>query len=274
MLFTDTLKYAWAGVLTQPYTKEAEGKVVTVHHPVIYVSGLFRGSQLNWAALTKETYAIYLCVKKLSFYVTDGEITLRSDHLPLKKFLLNNTLNSKVNNWDIKFETFDIHFKHISGIQNTLADTLSRIIKIDPDMKPDTKKEGYEFRYSCFEELPPAEVTNIGEQIMKDVKLWPDEEISVPGTGCTLQVPMTKLHSLQLKDTLCQKKAKQVNTNTDTSKSYYIDTNGILRKLFQDNEEVFDTVALPKIPIDPVLLLLAHDSSGHNGLQWVYLSVR
>ena len=108
---------------------------------------------------------------------------------------------------------------------------------------------------------------------MKDVKLWPDKKISVPETECTLPVPMAKLCSLQLKDTLCQKKAKQVNTNTDTSKSYYIDTDGILRKLFQDNEEVFNTVVLLKILIDPVLLL-AHNSSGHNGFQWVYLSVR
>ena len=81
-----------------------------------------------------------------------------------------------------------------------------------------------------------------------------------------------KVLHLQLRDALCQKKAKQVNTNTDTSKSYYIDTDGILRKHFQDNEEVFDTVVLPKILIDPVLLL-AYDSSGHNGFQWVYLSV-
>ena len=119
----------WAGVLTQPYTKEIEGKVVTTHHPVTYVSGLFRGSQLNWAALTKETYAMYMSIKKLSFYLTDSEITLRSDHLPLKKFLLKNALNSKVNNWAVQLETFNIKFEHISGIKNTIADTLSRIIK-------------------------------------------------------------------------------------------------------------------------------------------------
>ena len=89
VLFTDASKYAWAGVLTQSYTKEAGGKVVTTHHPVTYVNGLFRGSQLNWAALPKEAYAIYMSIKKLSFYLTDEEITLRSDHLPLKKILLN-----------------------------------------------------------------------------------------------------------------------------------------------------------------------------------------
>ena len=69
------------------------------------------------------------------------------------------------------------------------------------------------------------------------------------------------------------KRAKQVNSNTDTSRSYYTNTNGILRKLLQDNEEVFNTVVLPKILIDPVLQL-AHDAAGQYGFQWVYLSVR
>ena len=160
-----------AGVLTQPYTEEMGGKLVTVHHLVMYISDLFRGSQLNWAALTNEAYAIYISVKKLSFYLTDMEITLRSDHLPLKKFLLKNTLNSKVNNWAVELETFNIHFEHISGIWDTLADTLSRIIRMDPDMWQEPKKQGYEFGYSCFKELPLAEVSNVEETIMKDVKL-------------------------------------------------------------------------------------------------------
>ena len=239
----------------------------------MYVSGLFRGSQLNWVALTKEVHVIYMSVKKLSFYLTDTEIILRSDHLPLKKFLLKNTLNSKVNNWAVELEMFDIHFEHISGIWNSLADTLSRIIRVDSDMKPDPEKEGYEFGYSCFEELPPAEVFNVEEMVMKEVKLQPGEEISISEIECTLPVPTAKLCTLQLQDMLCQKRAKQVNTNTDTSKSYYIDTDGILRKLLQDNEEVFNTVILPKILIDPVLQL-AHDAAGHNGFQQVYLSVR
>ena len=63
-----------------------EGKERTILHPITYVSGLFRGSQLNWDTLTKEAYAIYMSVKKLSFYLDDADITLRSDHLPLKIF--------------------------------------------------------------------------------------------------------------------------------------------------------------------------------------------
>ena len=81
-LFTNARKYAWACVLTQAYDHEQDGKNKTILHPSTYMSGLFRGSQLNWAALTKEVYAIYIYVKKLTYYVEDSEITLHSDHLP------------------------------------------------------------------------------------------------------------------------------------------------------------------------------------------------
>ena len=54
-LYTDTSKYAYAGILTQC----SNG----TDHPITYVSGLFHGSQLNCATLTKEAYAIYMSVK-------------------------------------------------------------------------------------------------------------------------------------------------------------------------------------------------------------------
>ena len=85
-LYTDASKFGWAGVLTQPHTMVIDGKSTTTDHPVAFVSGLFRGSQLNWAALTKEAFAIYMSVKKISFYLTDAQILLRSDHKPLEKF--------------------------------------------------------------------------------------------------------------------------------------------------------------------------------------------
>ena len=46
-------------------------------------------------ALTNEAYAIYMSIKKLTYYLEDAEITLRSDHLPLKRFLQRNTLTQR-----------------------------------------------------------------------------------------------------------------------------------------------------------------------------------
>ena len=64
-IFTDARKYGWARVLTQLHTTMVDGKEITAKHPVTYVSGLFHGSQLNWAAMTKEAYAIYITVRKV-----------------------------------------------------------------------------------------------------------------------------------------------------------------------------------------------------------------
>ena len=89
--FTDASKYAWACVLTQEKTHVMEEKEVKILHPITYMSGLFRGSQLNWACLTKEAYAIYMSIKKLAYYLEDADITLRSDHLPLTLIMLRGT---------------------------------------------------------------------------------------------------------------------------------------------------------------------------------------
>ena len=147
ILYTDASKYAYAGVLTIDGTD----------HPVAYTSELFRGSQLNWAALTKEAYAIYMSVKKLSFYLDSAQITLRSDHLPLKKFLEKNTMNAKVNNWAVELESQNINFEFIAGTKNVLADTLSRLIEFDESIKLPEEEPGSEFGYTPFEELPQQE---------------------------------------------------------------------------------------------------------------------
>ena len=156
-LYTDASKYTYAGVLTQHNNG--------TDHPITYVSGLFHGSQLNWATLTKEAYAIYMSVKKLSSYIDTAKITVKSNHLPLKKFLEKNTLNSKVNNWAVELESQDITFKYIPGIRNTLADTLSRLIEMDENIKLQPEEEGKEFGYFPFEELPPVTTQALEEVI-------------------------------------------------------------------------------------------------------------
>ena len=140
-------------------------------------------------------------------------------------------------------------------------------MKVDPDVQPECEKEGYEFGYSSFEELPPVEVFKVEEKIVKDVKLWPDVDIEIPEMECSPPVPTVKLRELQLKDEICQKKARQVNTNTDTSRSYYIDRDGGLQKILEDNEEVFKPRCFPKSSLIQYynLLTIQQAIMGSNG---------
>ena len=92
-LYTDASGIGWLGVLMQEF-KDEKGK--KKNHPICY-------------ALTKEAYAIYMSMRRLSFYITDAEVTIKCDHLPLKKFLNKQTMNSKVNNWAVELEQFKLH---------------------------------------------------------------------------------------------------------------------------------------------------------------------
>ena len=45
----------------------------------------------------------------------------------------------------MEISPYRIHFEYIKGIKNTLADTMSRLVQIDPEAKLNPEPEGYEF---------------------------------------------------------------------------------------------------------------------------------
>ena len=273
-LFTDASKYAWACVLTQEYIHTFDGKERKILHPITYVSGLFRGSQINWATLTKEAYAIYMSVRKLDHYIQDAEVVVRSDHLPLKTFLHKNTLNTKVNNWaiDITSRCRRIKFEYIKGIKNTLADTMSRLIKITPEIIPDPEPPGQEFGYDIFEELQPMETTThyieeMKEEIEKKQEPIPDDITPV------IDLTETQLEDIQMKDKFIKNIInKLVAKQQPEGKPYYMEGK-LLRKYVYDNKQRFEvTVVAPNCA--PLLLNLGHDQLGHNGSARTYMLLK
>ena len=276
-LYTDASKYGWAGVLTQPHITTIDGKSTTTDHPVAFVSGLFRGSQLNWAALTKEAFAIYMSIKKLLFYLTDAQILLRSDHKPLEKFLLKNTLNSKVNNWAMELEAFNIQFDYIKGSNNILVDTLSRLIAIDPDTPTTPEEPGYEFGYAIFEEFPKVKTKTYE---VNEVIVGTDKEIfkNDPELQNSLQcienpIAPQRLKKLQQQDTNIKiLKCKLQNNRLD--KEYYsLDENELLTRKVIDGGHEFRAIYLPSVLIFQVLQT-AHDDLGHNGFPRTYAAIK
>ena len=138
----------------------------------------------------------------------DADITLRSDHLPLRKFLAKNTLNSKVNNWAIEILPFRITFKYIKGIKNTLADTMSRLIDINPQVQQESEPEGYEFGYYTFDTLPTLEVSNV--ETSSNTGLHVDDTENANDILWELPINNKILSELQQKDILCNNILKQI----------------------------------------------------------------
>ena len=275
-LYTDASKFGWAGVLTQSHTTVIDGKSTTTDHPVAFVSGLFRGSQLNWAALTKEAFAIYMSVKKLSFYLTDAQILLRSDHKPLEKFLQKNTLNSKVNNWAMELEAFNIQFDYIKGSSNVLADTLSCLIAIDPDTPLTPEGQGYEFSYAIFEEFPEVktntyEVNEVIVGTKKEIKNDPD----LQDTLQCIENPIApqRLKRLQQQDANIEILKHKLQHNKLDKEYYSMDENGLLMRKVVDGGHKFCAIYLPSVLVFQVLRT-AHDDLGHNGFPRTYSALK
>ena len=162
-------------------TQMTKGKAK--NHPICYVSGQFHGSQLNWAALTKEAYVFYMSIRRLSFYVTDADVTIRSDLLPLKKFLNKQMMNSKVNNWAVESEQFRLHLEWIPGSQNLLTDSLSCLIDVVPVAQQPDEPKDHEFGSYCFGELEPAKVfKKVSTEVIET------QAVTSKGIECSLEL--------------------------------------------------------------------------------------
>ena len=276
-IFTDASKYGWARVLTQEHTSVIDGKETTTKHQVVYISGLFHGSQLNWAAMTKEVYAIYMTVKKFTFYITGHDVTLRSDHLPLNKFLKQMTLKNTVNNWAMVIKSFKIKFVYIAGKDNILADMLSRLIDIDPDVELQPELKDYEFGHYAFETLPKAKGKTVHEVITSldgvnvcEINITYDNSENSP---YSVKLPLSneKISFLQDKD-LKVRQLKQKVIKGQYAQFYFI-KKGVLYTSMVDNGHKFEVAVVPEDLIGTVLHL-GHNQSGHNGYQRIYATIK
>ena len=215
-----------------------------------------------------------MSVKKLSFYINTAKITVISDHLPLKKFLQKNTLNSKVNNWAVELESQNITFEYIPGIRNTLADTLSRLIEIDENIKLQPEEEGKEFGYFPFEELPPV-TTQVVEEVIKceigNINIRHTDPIKI-NTDIHLPLKDDKLAKLQESDPHTRQLQKPWENKNLDQKTYTMENN-ILKPKLVHNGLLYTPVVVPDILKD-CLLILAHDKQGHNGFRRTYASLK
>ena len=216
-----------------------------------------------------------MSVKKLSFYLDSAKIMVRSDHLPLKRFLEKNTLNSKVNNWAVELESQKIEFKFIDGVKNVLADTLSRLIEIDEDVKLPDEKEGHEFGYVPFKKLPPAKVEMTEEVITEPgtkpvieihhIDPLPDLKVKIPVSNAKMKEFQEQDERIQHLRNLCS--AGKLNQNI------FIMENDILKKRVTEQALSYKAVVVPDI-LKESLMILAHDEQGHNGFKRTYNALK
>ena len=96
-------------------------------HPVRYLSRKLKPAERNYSTIEKEGLAIVWAIEKLMVFLYGREFTLLTDHRPLV-FMQNEKMNNgRVMRWSLFLQDMSFKIESIKGVDNMLADCLSRL---------------------------------------------------------------------------------------------------------------------------------------------------
>ncbi|CAM8972455.1 unnamed protein product [Rhodiola kirilowii] len=128
-LMCDASDYAIKGVLGQRVDKKL--------HAIHYTSKVLNGGQLNYSTTEKELLAIVYAFDKFCSYLVGSKTIVFTDHATIKYLLSKKDSKPRLIRWILLLQEFDIEIKDKKGVENVVADHLSRLEGND-ELKEDT----------------------------------------------------------------------------------------------------------------------------------------
>jgi hypothetical protein len=118
-IMCDASDYAVGAVLGQ----KKEGRV----HAVYYASKSLNGAQLNYATTEKELLAVVFAFEKFRSY---------TDHAAIKYLFAKKEAKPRLICWILLLQEFDVEIRDKKGVENVVADHLSRMNRGQDDKEP------------------------------------------------------------------------------------------------------------------------------------------
>jgi hypothetical protein len=127
-IMCDASDYAVGAVLGQIN----EGRV----HTVYYASKTLNEAQLNYATTEKELLAVIFAFEKFRSYIVNLKVIVYTDHAAIKYLLAKKDAKPRLIRWILLLQKFDVEICDKKGVENVVADHLSRMNRGQDDKDP------------------------------------------------------------------------------------------------------------------------------------------
>ena len=127
-IMCDASNYAVGTVLGQKKEK--------VPCVIYYASKTLNEAQQNYTTTKRELLAVVFALEKFWSYILGSPIIIYTDHSALKHLLLKNDTKPRLIRWILLLQEFDLQIKDKVGVENLVADHLSRITVEKEDATP------------------------------------------------------------------------------------------------------------------------------------------
>jgi hypothetical protein len=118
ILMTDASDYGVGGYLYQLIDGVNKQLVALVSKALTLV-------ELKWSVIQKESYAIYFCCTALDKQLRDRKFTILTDHKNLT--FIKQGSKPMVVRWHLALQGLDFTLEYVKGVENTIADAMSRL---------------------------------------------------------------------------------------------------------------------------------------------------
>jgi hypothetical protein len=122
ILRTDASTVGVGAVLFQIFI---DSNGVSVNQPIGFASQKFSGPATRWSTFEQEAYGIYFGVKYFAYYLHCKHFILETDHNNL--IWIEASIVPKIIRWRVYLQSFSFLLRHISGVNNKVADWQSRM---------------------------------------------------------------------------------------------------------------------------------------------------